>query len=748
MPMPVLTIACFLLAIVGLADDNGERKWQEKSKSKDKNKYDRIDIGQIHPGVSCKSFYTTPFTGEEFHMKQDNLRSQNVRSMVQKFPYIRLLKTLHWKGDWQLVLGFYKKLGIRVKLEPLRKTYTNATRGKLCHWAVFLIATAWQSRFDHECMLLMEDDVKLPDNFNQSFKSLTMERHRPKILKFGDWGEGYVFNADAATRFLVLALKEGIQSSTDWFIINNINRELVQNKIRTKLLVTPNQGSIASSPLVQDQDVGYQLLPWFESLRVLMGVFTPKDAHHLDLVDIVKRVSSSNASSPIVIQSAPASPAPTLPPPLPPLEPLPCVNASDMHYAGITLQAELRPYKALEAVRSETPSLMASFLQAKPTCFDGPWRALLVISVVGSVAWAFLGYWSSGPVVMAEIISYLSLLATIQFSLKYLYGPCSFAHPQFVTASHFLLSGLFGLGLNIITSSLTLPTAKEFFCLVLPIAGTFAISTLMTNTALRYCSISYVQMIGSTTPMVSAGMTICMGMPFSRWLFLATAVVAAGAALSIRGSVDVSWLGTFLAFGANITRALKGTLQQYIMTGELKKKFTPPTLLTWSCFASTPLMLGISLCSEGTAPWKKLITYSSPVQLFTALFLSCMNAVGLNLFSLIITKEVGAVGTQIVGQIKTMLAFIGGIVVFKECATPFNIVGLLIVLLGAGTYQRWNQQLNNDLKKVAATTKAPSPKDQVRKADKVEEGEDSALIEKKTHDVKPSTVGEPRLPAR
>eukprot|EP00931_Biecheleriopsis_adriatica_P116025 TRINITY_DN91738_c0_g1_i2.p1 TRINITY_DN91738_c0_g1~~TRINITY_DN91738_c0_g1_i2.p1 ORF type:complete len:738 (-),score=130.63 TRINITY_DN91738_c0_g1_i2:72-2285(-) len=704
MSLKTRLIACFILAAAVISGDVRDQE--------------RIPVGKLKPDETvCAVLYTTTYVDlDPKDERRKDLRAQNLDSMMQKFPYIRLMKTLHWRKNWDTVRRFFEVLGLPVHMKSLDTTFTGANRGKLSHWAALLLAAAWQVRFKHQCMALLEDDVQLPDNFNSSFRLMSLPIHRPYVMKFGPWGEGYVFNFEAASRFLTLAMQEGIAQSNDWFIINNIDAQVViaGHGPKIKVLVQPNKGNIAASPPVAQADFNYTSKPWYEGLQILLNAF--QDEHETDLVHVAHRLAfSSNQPSSggghESIKSG-ATSSPTVRSQVP--SALPGTGQSQVAAAAVAALQDAavtgNRSGALGSGTREAPSL----LQGSPVCFAVPWRLIFLSVTILSISWVLTGYWSSGPVVITEIISYLALLASISYTLKFLFMSCAFAYPKFVTAAHFLLSGSFGLALNCCTKSLIIPTCQEFMTILLPVSVTFAVSVLMTNTALNYCSISYVQMVGSTTPIISAGMTVIMGMPFTRWLFLQTVVVAMGATLSLRGTTDVSWLGTALAFGANVLRAFKGTLQQNTMTGSLKEKYTPGTLFTWTCFTSAPAMFVFSLLTEGRQPWKSLATTTSPTRLFFALLVSCLNAVGLNLFGLILTKEVGAVGMQIVGQMTTMLAFVGGIVFFGEIATVLKITGLLVVMYGAGMYQRWNLQLKKEIEasrwcKAKATDREPRP---------------------------------------
>lgn len=332
----------------------------------------------------------------------------------------------------------------------------------------------------------------------------------------------------------------------------------------------------------------------------------------------------------------------------------------------------------------------------------------IAMFVVVAIVPAMLGcivylYRERGVYVVCCIIAYLSFLTTIQFTVKTLTATYGFNYPAFITTAHFTASWLCGLCMmchrsRTTGSPMVRPTLHEFSCLIVPLAVTFAAATLLTNSALLYCSIAYVQIIGSTAPLFSAVMTILWGLPFDRWLFIASCIVVSGTIMSVKGEVKLSWIGTGCALCANAFRAVKATMTQYLMQTKDKDKFDPCSLLTWMCFASIFAMAILSAVGEGLAPLRALAGETRPLAFCTAFVISCLNAAGLNFFALVVTKELGAVGQQISGQLKNVLCFAGGIVMFGDLVQLLEILGFVVVLLGVNLYQVFDRQLKEKMR--------------------------------------------------
>merc|ERR1712129_58204 len=207
-------------------------------------------------------------------------------------------------------------------------------------------------------------------------------------------------------------------------------------------------------------------------------------------------------------------------------------------------------------------------------------------------------------------------------------------------------------------------TRQEFFFMAAPIAVTIVLCVGAGNLSLVLCSAAFTEVIGSTT---------CL--------------VMLGCAVSVSGEMKFSPVGMIMCFVANIARSLKVTLQQKMMTGELKEKFDTVTLLFWTCLPATVIMAVCSLASEGLQPWhhaQATMLDKPPVflHLCIAVFSSCVNATILNMSQLWVTKDLGAVGSQIVVQSKTILTVLGGVALFGESVTWLEALGFFTVLVG------------------------------------------------------------------
>merc|ERR1719263_1919616 len=104
------------------------------------------------------------------------------------------------------------------------------------------------------------------------------------------------------------------------------------------------------------------------------------------------------------------------------------------------------------------------------------------------------------------------------------------------------------------------------------------------------------------------------------------------------------------------------------MTGETKEKFDPVTLMAWTCLCAFMVVIAYSGITEGLAPWNAVVQAKDMVGLLVALLGSCVIACTLNISALFVIKQLGAVGMQMVSQMKAILVM-GGVLLLSE---PFT----------------------------------------------------------------------------
>jgi len=339
------------------------------------------------------------------------------------------------------------------------------------------------------------------------------------------------------------------------------------------------------------------------------------------------------------------------------------------------------------------------------------------ISIVTSVV--CVCYWSKGPLVIMKVLIYVLALATMKGAVKLVEGNNSFKFPLFLTAFHFVFGATAAFALLFRGSMSTgvammKPSFHEFATRFGPISFAFAMTIAMSNISLVYSTSSFVEIVGSSGPIFCVLLMLAMKKPFDLKLLGPCFLVVLGCVLTSNGEAHFSALGLILAFGANFPRALRGVLQQLLLQqGENGPVFSPIEVLAWTCLPSSMIMLLWSLVQEGSAPYSRLYEAGVLSQLFVTLVLSAVNATILNTAILFVVKDLGAVGTQLIAQTKSILVVLGGMCFLKEQVSYSEFGGFFCVMLGVYAYNDLDSRLKA-AKSEAEKAEKLAPEDKVK----------------------------------
>lgn len=309
---------------------------------------------------------------------------------------------------------------------------------------------------------------------------------------------------------------------------------------------------------------------------------------------------------------------------------------------------------------------------------------------------------------IAVILLYMISLSTMKLSVKTIFMEYMFVHPRFLTACHLLMSAIVGLALMVVRnyyrrSVLAVPTQMEFMFRLVPIGTAWTLSIGLENFSLMFCSAAFTEIMGSIAPVTTVIVIIVLGMRFKYQLLAPILLVFLGCCISVKGEVQFSGFGMGLCLGACMCRSVKAVLQQEVMTGQLRSKFDPVTLLTWQCSIAFFVMFVWSLISEGAAPYIQLASLV-PSRLWgtlLAVLVSAVNAVVLNLLGLFVIRELGALGVQLVSQVKAILTVLGDMALLGEPVSLVEVAGFATTLLGVFLFARIDHESDYEKKRLS-----------------------------------------------
>eukprot|EP00927_Polykrikos_kofoidii_P049235 TRINITY_DN43321_c0_g1_i1.p1 TRINITY_DN43321_c0_g1~~TRINITY_DN43321_c0_g1_i1.p1 ORF type:complete len:462 (-),score=35.98 TRINITY_DN43321_c0_g1_i1:21-1385(-) len=305
------------------------------------------------------------------------------------------------------------------------------------------------------------------------------------------------------------------------------------------------------------------------------------------------------------------------------------------------------------------------------------------MAVVGIIS---LIFYRLGAFAVVAINSYIGCLSIIKIVIKLVYAR-QFRFPVFLTAVHLLASTiaafLFLTCRRYVTGKpIVVPSVHDFFYIIFPIAFTFGSSIVCENTALVYVSASFAESVSATTPVVSAFICRLLGVSFDLVLLLPMAIVVGGCVINAVGAVAFSWLGLLLMLASICQRSVKVVMQQSVLSGSQNGKFDTVTLMMWTCMFSCFELTALSIVSEGSEPVIAIKAAQDVSGLITAIAVSCVIAVSLNLLILIVIWQIGAVEMEIISQMKTILSIIGAVTILHETVSLLQVAGITILLFG------------------------------------------------------------------
>lgn len=332
-------------------------------------------------------------------------------------------------------------------------------------------------------------------------------------------------------------------------------------------------------------------------------------------------------------------------------------------------------------------------------------REMKVVYFFGLFIVACLVCWmyrQRGTWVTFTVLCYLFALSSMTLSIRNLYVNCDFGYPQWVTATHFLCTGLVGLCIVKYQQHhggdpISVPPLGQFAKGVFPVSCVFALSIGSANLGLLYTNAHFYEMIGATTSLMTASLGVCFGNTFDFQLLPPLLLVTAGLIICAFGEIAFSTIGFIFCATAVTCRALKAIVQHKILDGHIGARLNPIELVVWTSWPSFGIMAAWSLYSEGLQPF---VQVAQSLSTLGAILLTVVNACILNTASMYVLHELGPVAQQLAGTLKGVLSILGSVALFREQVTIQQVAGYCFIVSGVSWYNR-KEMLIKQLKKDA-----------------------------------------------
>ncbi|CAD7926464.1 unnamed protein product [Amoebophrya sp. A120] len=309
---------------------------------------------------------------------------------------------------------------------------------------------------------------------------------------------------------------------------------------------------------------------------------------------------------------------------------------------------------------------------------DGPTRAQKLAA----------GCYTVGLVLTTFCISIALLNIT-----KWIYVVYSFKYPLWMTCTHmiasYLMASLMIFGFDMVPVRRRLTFREQVF-VVAPFSILGAASIACGNAALVFLYPSFHEMLQNTTPFWTVVCSmIFAGKRYNVAAYFALIPVTFGGSLCAWGEPSkFAIFGLVVSMGAAIFRALRAIVQANIMRGQ--DPIDSITLLFYAAPFNTLLFLGGSLAIEGSGPWIDIFEVPFSGLLWIASAASC--AACYNLFAFLLVGHLGAVGSMVMGNLKTPTIIVSSTIIFGNLITPVQVLGFLVAMTGAYLYNTYGQE--------------------------------------------------------
>jgi len=218
---------------------------------------------------------------------------------------------------------------------------------------------------------------------------------------------------------------------------------------------------------------------------------------------------------------------------------------------------------------------------------------------------------------------------------------------------------------------------------------TFGVSIVCGVSALGHIPVSFNEMISSTTPLFTAIIAYAMqgeGQTYEK--VTALLLVAVGASISSGGEPSWSLVGFTLALTATATRALKAVLQAVLLTSS-EEKLSSMNLLRYMTGIVIIVLVPIVLASEGGTKMMDIFIENYHAGNTKFLFIMTINVFAAfmsNLSQFLVTKCVGAVVLQVLGNFKGVVNACISVLVFQNAVTLQSLGGYGLTTAGVFIY--------------------------------------------------------------
>lgn len=231
---------------------------------------------------------------------------------------------------------------------------------------------------------------------------------------------------------------------------------------------------------------------------------------------------------------------------------------------------------------------------------------------------------------------------------------------------------------------------RDYLFRIVPMASFNAIGLVLGNSAYKWISLSYIQMIKACTPIPLLILSIIVGSEKrSLALFVIVCTVSFGIILSSVGELHFSLIGFIIQFTAIISDSFRMIIMELFMKD---LKLDTLSLLYYSA-PTTVVLISIGFYFIESTTFDYTILYDP--QFCFVIFFNCCLAFTLNIAAIHLLSSTSAMVIGISGPLKDMMLVFISFVMFKDPITSIQLLGFSISLVGLYLYRAYKNNPNS-----------------------------------------------------
>ena len=274
------------------------------------------------------------------------------------------------------------------------------------------------------------------------------------------------------------------------------------------------------------------------------------------------------------------------------------------------------------------------------------------------------------------------------FFNKLLLTTWGFKFPFFLTMWHMIFATVVTQVLSRTTTMLPAVrenriTYNEHMRKFIPMSLLFAISLVLGNSAYKYISVAYIQMLKSSSPVIVLLLAICAGREKPSLIqLLITCTISLGVILSSVGELKFNLLGFIIQFSAVFCECSRSLIMDLLLAN---KKIDSLSMLYYMApFSSVTLAVGFVYMEL-----QQFLQTNFTPNLLVALFLNGCLSFSLNIAVIMLVSNASVVVMSACGPLKDILLVVLSVLFFRTHVSSLQIVGFCISLFGMYLFREY-----------------------------------------------------------